>query len=78
MYNANNMEIIKSGKPISFSAPPCVTRKIYRNITTSNSISRKDDIQFPYDLYLNNKEIILSIEYEDCCSAFITHTFNNL
>ena len=58
MYNANNMEIIKSGKPISFSAPPCVTRKIYRNITTSNSISRKDDIQFPYDLYLNNKEIV--------------------
>ena len=72
MYNPNNMEIIKSGKPISFSAPPCVTRKIYRNITSS-SISIKDDIQFPYDLYLNNKEIILSIEYEDCCSAFI-HT----
>ena len=72
MYNPNNMEIIKSGKPISFSVPPCVTRKIYRNITSS-SISIKDDIQFPYDLYLNNKEIILSIEYEDCCSAFI-HT----
>ena len=65
MYNPKKMEMIRVGNPITFSSPPNITREIYRNEY------RKGDIQFPYDLYIKDDTIILSIEFDDCCSGLL-------
>ena len=59
------MEMISIGNPITFLPPPNITRKINRNEC------RKGDIQFPYDLYIKYDTIILSIEFDDCCSGLL-------
>ena len=59
VYNVESMKIVKIGNVINFTNP-------------KEAIPRRGkSVQFPYDLRIENGEVILGIEFEDRCPTLL-------